>query len=193
MWVKNRRADEKRGSRTLPALRVTAVVLVFCDWFFKAWDRCLRTKHSKKEVTYSYWSHLRVQWLIRATALQRLLEFLSEDCRNIYETKCIGYGVGRSQLATVFQSLLWSPNSGKWSWTLIPLLSFLASKSHLLRNRTNWTVDSNLLLQTAFHRRRLSVTRFTRRSSLRFSSKQEIGATKMMALQSSKYGNQAAR
>ena len=47
--------------------------------------------------------------------------------------------------------------------------------------------------QTAFHRRRLSWRRLTRLSSASCSSKQLIGARKMIALISSKYGYHAFR
>jgi hypothetical protein len=74
--------------------------------------------------------------------------------------------------------------------TITPLLIFFSSRSHLFMNKIKVVWDSCGEEQIAFQRTNESSRRLMLRSSTSCSSKQEMGARKIMAFTSSKYGLQ---
>jgi hypothetical protein len=95
-----------------------------------------------------------------------------------------------SHLVTLAASLGLSPKLGKDFLTITPLLIFFSSRSHLFMNKIKVVWDSCGEEQIAFQRTNESSRRLMLRSSTSCSSKQEMGARKIMAFTSSKYGLQ---
>jgi hypothetical protein len=91
---------------------------------------------------------------------------------------------------TVFTSLLLFPKLGTCVRTRTPARSFCSSRSHLFKKRMICVFASIWREHSVCHSMYVSSSRLTRRSSRRRSSNDEIGARKMMAFMSSKYGYQ---
>jgi hypothetical protein len=122
------------------------------------------------------------------------------DVANIYNVRLGGEHCCEVSLNFVFKylvtlaaSLGLSPKLGKDFLTITPLLIFFSSRSHLFMNKINFVWDSYGDEQIAFQRTKGSSRRLMFRSSVSCSSKQEMGARKIMAFTSSKYGSQAGR
>ncbi len=94
---------------------------------------------------------------------------------------------------TVSTSLLLFPKLGTCVRTRTPARSFRSSRSHLFKKRMICVFESIWREQSVCHSMYVSSSRFTRRSSRRRSSNDDIGARKMIASMSSKYGYQWAR